>query len=345
MTKDITMQIPIYNSPHSVLPLLDSLLACGLSEYLSKILFVNDASTDNTLEVIKEQQNSHELGSLIAIADLPKNMGRYYVNVEGVKSVKTKYLILTNCRAQFQRGFDEVIAEIEKQTGLYSGCLSIDTEHSVYNLHWERLHRLIYSHIFEAYANGPFQITTENMSQYLIGATVYLCETDSYRATTQLMPKGEILGDDTTFLKNMMEICPVFLDDRLAIKWEPRQHLWPYIYHFYERSPNFVEYHVFTKRTFLFKPFVVGLIVSMLTMLTLLLAPALGFGLVAAELTLIALSATVFVRSPREFFRVFALHTLCILAFGIGVLQAFFSQGARQIIQSFQPQAKENEHV
>ena len=344
MANDITMQIPIYNSPQSVAPLLDSLKSSGLADHLSKILFVNDASTDNTLEVLQDQKSTHALAEKIEIINLPNNMGRYYVNVEGVKAVDTQHLILTNCRAQFQPGFEKVIAEITLRPGLYSGSLFIDTNQSIYNLHWERLHRLIYKHIFEAYENGPFQITENNMASYLIGATVYLCPTEAYRKTTKLMPPGDVKGDDTTFLKNMMQVCPVFLDGRLAIKWEPRQSLWSYVYHFYERSPNFVEYHVLTKRTFLFGPFLLGLIVSLTTLAALALSPKLGALIIATEVVAIAASTLLIAKSPIEFVKMVWLHTACILFFGFGVLIAFTTQSATRLFTTAPSHTKEEPH-
>ena len=90
----ISIVIPVYNGEETLKKCLDSLITQSCSKRNYEVIVINDASTDNTLEILKKikkrgiKQNLH-----ISIIDFRKNKGRAIARQKGAKKAKYNNLL------------------------------------------------------------------------------------------------------------------------------------------------------------------------------------------------------------------------------------------------------------
>lgn len=85
----ITFIIPCYNAEDSIISCLDSINSNKELEAISKILCVDDASTDNTGDVIIEYIETHPN---VALYSLEENGGPGVARNQGIRKVNTEYI-------------------------------------------------------------------------------------------------------------------------------------------------------------------------------------------------------------------------------------------------------------
>src|ERR1700679_4139892 len=80
----LSVVIPVFNEEKNVGPLYSELLgAFPDSDILSEIIFINDASTDQTL---KEVKTLAESDSRVIVIDLAFNRGQSYATMQGIQA-------------------------------------------------------------------------------------------------------------------------------------------------------------------------------------------------------------------------------------------------------------------
>ena len=85
----LTFVVPCYNVENFVQRCLDSIFACGLEEDCFEVLCVNDCSPDNTIDILRSNQNSH---SNLRIINLDSNKGLGGGRNTGIREARGKYL-------------------------------------------------------------------------------------------------------------------------------------------------------------------------------------------------------------------------------------------------------------
>lgn len=85
----LTFVVPCYNVERYIQRCLDSIYACGLEENCFEVLCVNDCSPDNTIDILKLNQNGH--GNL-KIINHNKNKGLGGGRNTGIREARGKYL-------------------------------------------------------------------------------------------------------------------------------------------------------------------------------------------------------------------------------------------------------------
>ena len=95
MKKKITILIPCYNEQDSLPSLYESLIEMADSQgnYVWEFLFINDGSTDNTLQVIKHYR---EKDSLISYLDVSRNFGKECAMLAGFDYAKGDIIFYKN---------------------------------------------------------------------------------------------------------------------------------------------------------------------------------------------------------------------------------------------------------
>ena len=89
-TIDVTIIVPVYNVEEYLKKCLDSLVNQTYDKNKYEIYIINDASKDNSLNIIKEYQKKH---SNITLYDLKDNKGVSHARNVGIKNAKGKYLL------------------------------------------------------------------------------------------------------------------------------------------------------------------------------------------------------------------------------------------------------------
>lgn len=109
----VTVVIPNYNGKHFMEPCLASLMKQTLNNF--KILVVDNASTDGSLEYMKEHYPD------IQVLALDKNYGFSRAVNEGIRRARTPYVILLNNDTTVDsRYIEEMVKAIEKSPRIFS---------------------------------------------------------------------------------------------------------------------------------------------------------------------------------------------------------------------------------
>lgn len=108
--------IPVYNGEQCIIKCLNSIYNQGLKEEDFEVICVNDASTDNTAQVISEYQKSHDNLKLITHE---KNRRQGAARNTGVKAAKGEYILYIDADDTFVLNALSLLKkELEKNEGL-----------------------------------------------------------------------------------------------------------------------------------------------------------------------------------------------------------------------------------
>ena len=128
MKKLITIVIPAYNEEKTLPILFDRLnnLAKKTSSYNFEFLFINDGSTDHTIEIIKQASTQD---SRISYVDLSRNFGKERAMLAGFDYAKGDAVVIIDADLQdppelipkmiefWEKGYDDIYAKRESREG------------------------------------------------------------------------------------------------------------------------------------------------------------------------------------------------------------------------------------
>ena len=126
--KKISIIIPAYNEEESIHPLYERIktLMNNITTYEFEILFINDGSTDKTLQLIKELRN---LDNHISYVDFSRNFGKEIAMIAGLDYAKGDAVIFMDADLQdppelipeliqyWEQGYDDVYAKRKSRSG------------------------------------------------------------------------------------------------------------------------------------------------------------------------------------------------------------------------------------
>lgn len=126
--KKITILIPAYNEEDVLDKLYKRLnpVLAGLSDYIFEILFINDGSKDNTLEIIK---TLHKQDPRISFIDLSRNYGKEIAMIAGLDYATGDAVVIIDADLQdppelitqmvgcWESGYDDVYAKRRSRLG------------------------------------------------------------------------------------------------------------------------------------------------------------------------------------------------------------------------------------
>ena len=123
----LTIMIPVFNEQECVLGLYSKLVeVCNQLDCDSEFLFINDGSTDDTLEILKTAQRKD---SRISIVDLSRNYGKEVAMTAGIDYLTGDTLVIIDADLQdnpsmlpqmileIENGYDDVYAQRISRSG------------------------------------------------------------------------------------------------------------------------------------------------------------------------------------------------------------------------------------
>ena len=126
--KTISILIPCYNEEESLLALYARLTALlkSIDGYSFELLFVNDGSKDNTLEIIKKL---HAQDSRVNYVDLSRNFGKETAMIAGIDHINSDAIVVMDADLQdppelikemlywWEQGYKDVCAKRKSRAG------------------------------------------------------------------------------------------------------------------------------------------------------------------------------------------------------------------------------------
>ena len=130
----ISIIIPVYNIEQYIKTCLDSLICQSFKDF--EIICVNDGSTDNTLEILKEFKNKDKRIYIIN----QNNRGAEIARIVGMKESKGEYLMFLDSKDIFSNTMlEELYAKIKENNLEIIICNSINfkilNDEKIFNEH------------------------------------------------------------------------------------------------------------------------------------------------------------------------------------------------------------------
>ena len=146
----VSVIIPVYNACDYIRPAMDSVLYQTLSEI--EVICVDDGSTDNTLEVLKEYQARD---SRVRIAT-ETNAGPGLARNNGMKRARGKYIAFLDSDDFFEPNHLELLYELAERDELDIAIARYD----IYNTHRSRFEPVVRTEHSDIYLPG--KVTSKN---------------------------------------------------------------------------------------------------------------------------------------------------------------------------------------
>ena len=112
MAPDISILVPVYNTAKYLPACLDSVLSQSMPDF--EIIAVNDASTDNSLEILSEYAARDPR---IRIISHEKNKGLLAGRLTGIRAARGKFLMFLDSDDCFLPGILQAVLELAGKTG------------------------------------------------------------------------------------------------------------------------------------------------------------------------------------------------------------------------------------
>lgn len=313
MSQSVSVIIPTYNMSIYLAELWATIVSSGLSSIVQEVIFVDDASTDNSVAVIESFIKSES--TMIRLIKNSRNLGRYESRKIGALAAKGMDLLFLDTRVSLPDDFGkEFLKAAEHKCAM---CMvEIKVEQSVFNLYWQRTHEFIFRRHFYDAQKG-FYINSLNYENYVKGTGGFFCSKSDFLDACGSFTDRTLKSDDTYLLKVIAAKSPIWVDARWRIIWEPRQDLNEFLDRLWERGPGFAEYHIFAHKGLYFKVVTAALSYLLLNILLLLFLPIYGKYIFTLTMLGALLSTALISKSVREFFRMCPLH---VMVCGVAVL-------------------------
>ena len=85
-----TLIIPIYNEENNIFKLYKEIMECQAIEYIRSIIYIDDASTDNSYQKLKEISKR---SNIIKLIKNDKNLGQSKSILKGIQIAETEHII------------------------------------------------------------------------------------------------------------------------------------------------------------------------------------------------------------------------------------------------------------
>jgi dolichol-phosphate mannosyltransferase len=109
---DISIIIPVYSEENSILPMFDEIRSAFLNYAKSyELIFINDGSLDNSLNILKDIAKKH---GFVRIISFDKNYGKTFALDAGLKNAKGEIVLTIDADLQYDpKDLLNIIAELE----------------------------------------------------------------------------------------------------------------------------------------------------------------------------------------------------------------------------------------
>lgn len=328
----ISLVIPTYTMADHLEPLWESIQQSKLISQICEVIFVDDASTDSTPEILSRIQQSALTDPSqppVRILRAPQNQGRFLTRYWGARESHGQRVLFMDTRITLPAEFGEALAKLRANYSQLCVCVDIDIRRSVYCLYWDRSHRVLFRRHYRD-TQKPLPLTPQNFDQYLSGTTTLLCLRELFIRSCKKYESQPLLNDDVALIKDIIQTEPLVVHPELRIQWVPRETALEFLKRLWERGPSFVEYHVFGRRKgSFFWITLLGTFATAAWFLLLWQRPDIAFSLFAGFLGAVVLSTSLFAHGLTEFFQLVALHTATVFTFGLGILRGLGVQSFR----------------
>jgi glycosyltransferase involved in cell wall biosynthesis len=314
----LSIIIPTYNFQNYLNHLMISLLEASLVNPAYEIIFVNDASTDDTLKKLLEIQLKYPNAS-IKIINHTQNLGRFSARLTGAENANGEFLFFLDSRVILPKDSGLIINRLLSKEHCLMADVQINENDNPYSLYWKRTHHRIFAKTL-IHRDKSFYINANNFHQNLTGTGALIVPKNIFIKHAYSFDPKMVLSDDNALIERIVKDCPILFDPQFFIFWEPRTDYLAFVLRMLERGPGFVEFHVFKKKGKYFIVFIIAIILLIIFILLSIKSIFYSIALIIIFYFMVGISTLLFSKNKIEFLQMLPIHLGTITFFSFGIL-------------------------
>ena len=313
----ISIVIAVYNEEKAILDCLDVLINQDYPKKDYEIVVVNDGSTDNTKESLKDKTRQATLSGIgLKTINFNKNKGRVIARKVVAEEAKYNNILFIDSRCSAQEDILKSIKKINHQPLV--GNPVIDHSKSIWDrFNWLFRKKLYYPYYGEKY--NSVYITKHNFDKIGKGTGIFFCNKQLF-LSSQPQKSDHYVSDDTSLLWNIVQKKRILKHSEVKAIYQSRVNVFSIIKHTFQRGPKFVDYYLsFKKRRFwlyIFLP--LFFLISMIT--SLILQPHLLIGYLITLFLFFVILSFFLADSTKDFLTVLLCLPLVGVIFESGIV-------------------------
>jgi glycosyltransferase involved in cell wall biosynthesis len=325
--KHFSIVIPVHNEDNYIGGLLVSVFQINYPLDKYEVVVVNDASTDNTVQIVKRFPEAH-------LIDLKTNVGRYAARRFGAEAAANSHILFVDSRAVVDKNILSVLNTLDEK--IVVGTVLSPEKPGLFDTFYMAIRRIVFRK-HHALANNPIQLTRENFDSLQKGTTVLYVEKETlFRAYESLsaVDMGKNSSDDIRLINTIVQSTNALIHPDVKIIGLSRTSFRASYLHLIWRGRTFVDYYLHPSK----KNFWLVIVFPLLTILTLFfglsLLPISGTLKLAALLGLDLFTTCILARTSREFAIILFMLPICVSAFYTGVLHGIYLKTYKALISA-----------
>jgi len=312
--RNFSIVIPIFNEDKFIGGLLESIYNINYPASKFEVIVVNDASTDNTVEIVRKFPGVH-------LINLNKNVGRYAARKVGAEAAKNHHILFIDSRAVVESDILAVLERLDEK--IVVGTVLNEPIPGLFDTFYIAIRRIIFKRYY-ALIKKPIRLTRENFDTLPKGTTVLYVQRDTLFKAFEVLSNVDISkdsSDDIRLINVLVQFEDALIHPDVKIIGLSRKSFRASFLHLIWRGGTFADYYFHpAKRNFwlvIFFPLLVllGMLAGFIlipTSVAIKVSVLLGFDLVITAF----LAKTI-----REFGIIIFMLPVCICAFYVGIIR------------------------
>jgi glycosyltransferase involved in cell wall biosynthesis len=315
--KDFSIIIPIYNEDQYIKGLLESIFRVNYPRHKYEVIVVNDASTDDTLKLIKQFPEVH-------LIDLKTNVGRYAARKIGATAAAHPHILFVDSRAVVDKDILSVLDGLTEK--IVVGTVLSPDKPGLFDTFYMAIRRIIFRRHF-ALAKNPVRLTKENFDSLAKGTTVLYVEKEALLKAYEILSAvdiGKNSSDDIRLINTIVQFTDALIHPDVKIIGLSRKSFLSAYLHLIWRGRTFVDYYFHPSKRNFWLVIVLPLLVLLFVFFAMVLIPVAGIVKLSTLLAVDLIITLVLARTFREFAIILFMLPICVSAFYTGIIHGIY---------------------
>ncbi len=275
---EVTAVIPTYNGaswlPKSIPKVDEALSTAGLVD--AEILIINDGSTDNTLDVIKDIKTRHPLRVVSQ-----QNEGRFVARKRGTLEAKYDHLLFVDTRVFIgKKSLKYVLEHYDKENNkvVWNSHVRVEKKGNLYARFWDAIAFVAWRGYFKnprdiSYGIIDFDKFPKGTTCFFIPKEVMKSANEWFEANTYTKDLKKS-NDDTLLIRHIARSNNINLSPNFWCLYNARPNFQQFVKHVYHRGQVFVDGFLRNDGNIFFIPLLLFLMISVSIPFVVVLAPS-----------------------------------------------------------------------
>jgi glycosyltransferase involved in cell wall biosynthesis len=329
-SQGLSVIIPTFNGaqwlPKTIHRVIESLQEAKIDKY--EIVVVDDGSTDNSVQVVKDYAREHSLPLRVVSQ---KNGGRFVARRTGGEAATHENLLFVDTRVFIGKESLSYLLKQHKKDptrNVWCSHVRVDTAGNIYARFWEAIAYVAWRKYFSNPRDTSYGI--DEFDSYPKGTTCFFIKKEILSEANEWFVKNtkdlKTSNDDTLLIRHIAEKHSVNVSPKFWCLYHARSALRPYVKHVFHRGKVFVDGFLRRDGNVFFWPLVGFLLASIIVPVAIIVHPALFLPVLGAAVVawLLELLLIIALRVPtKDGLSLFVLSPVFGIFYGAGIWKAF----------------------